>query len=187
MQRTMPSVLTILFALLTAASSAGGAQPVAAPAEPLAATDVTAADIEAVLKQEIAAKKPVVDTPIRVVDAGGHNVGIGLVYRPAPAKGGGASHDKVTEVYHIIDGAGTLVTGGTLVNAQRRANVAEEVTKINGPGYSGDKIEGGASRHIAKGDVVIVPAGTPHWWSEIEGSITYLVVRVDPSRVVNLK
>jgi mannose-6-phosphate isomerase-like protein (cupin superfamily) len=183
MQKAILGVLAILFGLSTSSLHAAGQ----GPATPLPATDVSAADIEAVLKQEIAAKKPVVDTPIRVVDAGGHNVGIGLVYRPAPARGGGASHDKVTEVYHVIDGGGTLVTGGTLVNARRRANVAEEVTKINGPGYSGDRIEGGVSRRIAKGDVVIVPAGTPHWWSEIDGSVTYLVVRVDPGRVVNLK
>jgi len=43
------------------------------------------------------------------------------------------------------------------------------------------------SRRIAKGDMVIIPAGTPHWFSEVQESITYTVVRVDPGRVVKLK
>ena len=42
-------------------------------------------------------------------------------------------------------------------------------------------------RRIAKGDMVIIPAGTPHWWSEIQETISYTVVRIDPSRVVTLK
>lgn len=156
-----------------------------AGASPIPATDVTAADIQATLKQAIA--KKVTDIPIRTVDAGGHNVGIGLVHRAKGAKGGSASHDKVTEVYHVLEGAGTLVTGGTHVNPQRRDSGAEVVTQINGPGVSGTAIQGGMSRRIAKGDVVIIPAGTPHWWPEIQESITYTVVRVDPSRVVTLK
>jgi quercetin dioxygenase-like cupin family protein len=88
----------------------------------------------------------------------------------------------------MIEGAGTLVTGGTLVNPQRRKDAAEVVTQVNGPGTSGTKIEGGVSRRIKAGDMVIIPAGTPHWWSEIEGSsMKYVVVRIDPSQVVTLK
>jgi len=113
--------------------------------------------------------------------------GIGLVHRPKGFKGFAASHDKVTEVYQVLEGSGTLVTGGTMVNPQRRENVAEVVTQINGPGVSGASIQGGVSRRIAKGDMVIIPAGTPHWFSEVQESITYTVVRVDPGRVVKLK
>ena len=121
------------------------------------------------------------------MDAGGHNVGVGLVHRPRGARGGSASHDLVSEVYHVLEGAGTLVTGGTHVNPVRRDNAAENVTRINGPGISGSAIQGGVSRRIAKGDVVIIPAGTPHWWTEIEESITYTVVRIDPTQAVTLK
>jgi mannose-6-phosphate isomerase-like protein (cupin superfamily) len=152
---------------------------------PIPATDVTTADIQATLRQQIASATT--DVPIRTVDAGGHHVGIGLVHRPKGFKGFSASHDKVTEVYQVLEGSGILVTGGTMVNPQRRDNVAEVVTQINGPGVSGASIQGGVSRRISKGDMVIIPAGTPHWFSDVQESITYTVVRVDPSRVVKLK
>ena len=158
----------------------------AAGSKPLPATDIPAADVQSTLKKAIASNT--VDTPIRTVDAGGHNIGVGLVHRPKGTNlPGGASHDKVSEVYHVLEGAGTLVTGGTLVNPQRREGTAEVVTQINGPGYSGTSIAGGVRRRIAKGDIVIIPAGTPHWFPEVEEDITYTVVRVDPSRVVTLK
>jgi mannose-6-phosphate isomerase-like protein (cupin superfamily) len=152
---------------------------------PIPATDVTAADIQATQRQLIANR--VTDLPIRTVDAGGHHVGIGVVHRPTGFKGFAASHDKVTEVYQVLEGTGTLVTGGTMVNPQRRDNAADTVTQINGPGVSGASIQGGVSRRISKGDMVIIPAGTPHWFSDVQESITYTVVRVDPSRVVRLK
>ena len=155
---------------------------------PVPATDVKSADIQNTLKRVMAnTNTNVIDTPLRTVNAGGHNIGIGVVYRPAGAKGGSASHDKVSEVYQVLAGSGTLVTGGTIVNPQRRTSTQEEVTQINGPGVSGDSIQGGVSRRITKGDMVIIPAGTPHWFSEIQETLTYTVVRVDPSRVVTLK
>jgi mannose-6-phosphate isomerase-like protein (cupin superfamily) len=155
----------------------------------LPATDVTSEDIQNVLKKEIAEGKPVDDRSIRVVDVGGHNVGIGVVYRLAPGTQGlSASHDKVSEVYYMIEGSGTLVTGGTLVNPKRRDSGNVVVAQVNGPGVSGDTIQDGISRHIKAGDMVIIPAGTPHWWSHVESpTMTYVVVRVDPSQVVALK
>ena len=110
-----------------------------------------------------------------------------MVYRPKGAKGNGASHDKVTEVYTVLEGSGTLVTGGTMVNPQRRANTAEDVTQLSGPGVSATAIQGGVSRRISKGDMVIIPAGTPHWFSEIQETLAYTVVRVDPQRLITLK
>lgn len=161
---------------------------VAAAQEPLAATDVLAAAIQATLQQERADGRPVVDTSIRMVDVGGHNVGIGLVRRTGPAQGGSAAHDKVTEVYYVLEGSGTLVTGGSLVNPVRRQSANATVTGINGPGVSGTEIANGVSRHIQKGDMVIIPAGTPHWWSSVDTpEVYYVVVRVDPDRVVALK
>ncbi len=154
----------------------------------LPATDVNAATIQAAVKQAIATNTT--DTPIRTVDAGGHQVGIGVVRR-AKSSGanmlGSASHDKVTEVYQVLEGSGTLVTGGTLVEPQRREGGATQVVQINGPGFSGSSVRGGVSRRIVKGDMVIIPAGTPHWFSEIQEDIVYTVVRVDPARVVTLK
>lgn len=173
MFKAMPGILALLVALPAAAQT------------PLPASDVKAADFEATLAQLRA--RGVTDIPIRTVDAGGHNVGVGLVHRPQGARGGSASHDLVSEVYHVLEGAGILVTGGTHINPVRRDAGAENVTQINGPGVSGSAIQGGVSRRIAKGDVVIIPAGTPHWWSEIQEAITYTVVRIDPRQVVTLK
>jgi mannose-6-phosphate isomerase-like protein (cupin superfamily) len=172
-----PFALSLVFVLAQA-----GAKP------PLPATYVTAAEIQTNLKAALASKTT--DTPIRTVDAGGHNVGVGIVQR-AKSSGAGmlgsASHDQVTEVYQILEGRATLVTGGTLTEPQRRGQGATQVVSINGPGVSGKAIAGGVSHAVAKGDMVIIPAGTPHWFSEIQENLVYTVVRVDPARVVTLK
>src|SRR5947208_15195659 len=106
----------------------------------LPATDVKAADIQATVKEEIA--KNVTDIPIRTVDAGGHNVGIAVVHR---GKGtnlmAAAVHDKISEVYQVLEGSGTFVTGGRLVNPQRREANSETVTQLSGPGSSGTGIQ----------------------------------------------
>jgi hypothetical protein len=122
----------------------------------------------------------IVDTPIRTVDAGGHHIGIGLVYRPAATNiSGGAVHNEVTEIYHVIEGSATLPTGGTWVNPKVRENTPHRMA-LNGPGVSGTAIEGGGRRPIT-------PAGTPHAFPEIQEDITYAVVRVDPGQVMTLK
>ena len=158
----------------------------AGPTRPLPAVDVKEADIQAAVKQEIASKTT--DIPIRTADAGGHHVGIAVVHREkGAAPNGAAIHDKVSEVYQIIEGAGTFVTGGELVNPQRRESNSETVTQVSGPGTGGTAIKGGVSRLIAKGDMVIIPAGTPHWFSDVPGAITYTVIRIDPGRVIKLK
>ena len=153
---------------------------------PLPSTYIPAAMVEATAQEAIA--NDVTDTAIRTVDAGGHNVGVGVVQRAAGTNlPGGAVHTQVTEVYHVIRGSGLLVTGGTLVNPEQRDSGMPVVTGINGPGVSGTAIEGGVRQQISAGDVVIIPAGTPHWFPEIQEDIVYTVVRVDPGQVVALK
>ena len=77
-------------------------------------------------------------------------------------------HDKETDVLYIIDGEATFVTGGTMVGG-----------KVSAPGqWLGSDITGGQSQHIAKGDVFVIPAGTPHWFKEVPTSISYFVVKV---------
>src|SRR5712692_5075434 len=175
MLRAMLSAVGVLFAL----SMLGDANPTSA-------TYVAAADIQATLKK--APPTLVSDQPIRTVDTGGYNVGIAVVHRPAASSlGSPVEHDKVTEIYHVLEGAGTLVTGGTLVNPKPRPADAAEVTRVNGPSVTGTSVQGGETRRIAAGDVVIIPAGVPHWFSQIQESLTYVVVRVDPERVVPLK
>ncbi len=86
------------------------------------------------------------------------------IVRRTKAQGGGA-HELGTEVHHVLEGSGTLVTGGTVVRKEGP----------NGPAT----IEGGISRHVEAGDVVLVPANLPHWYKDVNGSITYLEMRFE--------
>jgi len=181
--RAIQSVLVFLIAILLADSNVATAQQAASVAKPLPATYVSAADIKSNLNgAPSAAVNP--SPNIRVVDAGGYNVAVGVIHRPETPPGVVAVHFKVSEIYHVIDGAGTLVTGGTMVNAKARPADAVSVRLEDGPGASGTSIQGGVTQKIKAGDVVVIPAGTPHWFSEIEGSITYIVVRIDPNRIL---
>jgi hypothetical protein len=159
-----------------------------AQAHAIPAVDVSAAQLLSVLEKTVASGARSGDTPLRMIDAGGYNVGIGVLYR---AKGispsGSSSHDTVTEIYQLIEGSGTLVTGGTIVNPQRREGTSELVSGVSGPGVSGTAIEGGISRRVSEGDMIIIPAGTPHWFSVVDEPIKLTVVRVDPGRVVTLR
>jgi len=151
------------------------------------ATDISSAEVQA-LVQKTAADR-VSDQAIRVVNVNGeYNVGIGVVHRAktsgkdAPS---GIEHAQITEVYHVIEGNGTLVTGGTLDNPREIQAESPVVTVLNGPSTGGSGIQGGVSRKIGPGDVVIIPPNTPHWFSEITtDQIVYLVVRVDPHKIL---
>jgi mannose-6-phosphate isomerase-like protein (cupin superfamily) len=184
--KAMLGLLVFLFVLSAAALEMATAQQAASPAKPLPATYISAADIQANLNgAPDAATNP--QPNIRVIDAGGYNVAVGVLHRPQTPPGVAAVHFKVTEIYHVMDGAGTLVTGGTMVNAKPRPADSTSVKLEDGPGASGTAIQGGVTRRIKAGDVVVIPAGVPHWFSKIEGSITYVVVRVDPNRLLAAK
>lgn len=149
------------------------------------ATDVLASAIAATLKNAPAGA--VSDNPIQVVDVGGYNVGLFLVNRPKTVVQGAILHDnRVSEIYYMLEGAGTLVTGGTLVDS-KRVPADDRITAIAGPSITGSRIEGGTRRRIGKGDLVIIPGGTPHWWSEVESDIAYLVLRPDPDGILKAK
>jgi mannose-6-phosphate isomerase-like protein (cupin superfamily) len=154
----------------------------AADTKPSSATYISKDDLEATLRR--APVDSVTDQQIRVVDVGKATVGVGVVFRSAQAPQVAAEHDQMTEVYHILDGSGTLVTGGTIVNPRRRAATETTVRDLNGPGASGTRLENGESRHVGPGDVVIIPAGVGHWFSSVDGSIRYLVVRVDADKLL---
>jgi hypothetical protein len=74
-----------------------------------------------------------------------------------------------------------------MLNGKTRPADSIAVRLEDGPGASGTAIQGGVTRRIKAGDVVVIPAGVPHWFSAIEGSITYVVVRVDPNRLLATK
>ena len=102
----------------------------------------------------------------------------------APSGVSGIAHDATTETYVITSGSGTLITGGRIVNGRRSAADSNVTRVLNGPSCSG-AIEGGVVRRTVKvGDVIIIPAGVPHGWTEIADHVTYLSVRPDPDEVL---
>ncbi len=97
---------------------------------------------------------------------------------PAGSAAGGIAHDQQTEGYLIISGAGTMVTGGHIMNG-RRSGPESEVTKVlNGPSCSGTIVGADVVRKDVKvGDIVIIPAGVPHGWANIPDHVDYLSFR----------
>jgi mannose-6-phosphate isomerase-like protein (cupin superfamily) len=151
------------------------------------ATHIPPSELEAYTAKAI--KYQFVDQQVRSVDVGKVQVGIGMVTRgkllPDPnRKGAVAEHEQVSEVYHVIDGEATLLTGPGLVNPVKRQADERTVRQQNGPGYNSDAIRQPLVTHLKPGDVMIIPAGTGHPFTEIASHITYMMVRIDPDKVV---
>lgn len=91
----------------------------------------------------------------------------------------GLSHDHVTEIYEILEGEATLLTGGTMAGGGKAMTSAAD--PAIGPSHQG-VIEGGTSSVVKPGDVVVLAPGTPHAFSRIDGHITYMVVRVSKEK-----
>ena len=77
-------------------------------------------------------------------------------------------HEKETDVIYVVEGEATFVTGGTMVGGKS--------TKAGQ--FLGTDIKGGEAHHLTKGDVIVVPAGTPHWFKEVPTTVSYYVVKV---------
>ncbi|MEI6724237.1 MAG: hypothetical protein WCO67_26025 [Betaproteobacteria bacterium] len=151
-------------------------------------TFIPVSEIETYTKKAIAEK--LIDQQVRAVDIGKSNVAIGLVYRgklDKPRPDSVAEHDHVSEVYHIISGSATLVLGPDITNRQRRPATMRTVVEFNGPGNNGSDIKDGVAYNIKAGDVVVIPAGTGHWFTKIDDHINYLMIRIDPDKVAPLK
>ena len=174
-------MLRATFVLLLCAQAAAQTPPPAvAPTAPSSSNTsnvfISAEEIADTLKASIA--NNVVDQPIKAMDVvapSGHRASLALLRRTR-AETSALIHDRVTEIYQITEGSGTLVTGGSLESAR-----PSDLTRLNaGPSQTGTH-KGGDSRHVKPNDVIIVPAGTPHRFSALDGlSITYLVYRFEP-------
>jgi len=152
------------------------------------ATYIPVDEIQAYAKKAMAER--LTDQQVRDVEIGKSHIGIGVVYRgklEKPAPESVAEHDLVSEVYHIIDGSATLVTGPDLVGKKRRPAELETVRLFNGPGNNSQSINNGVAHQLTPGDVIVIPAGTGHWFTKIDDHITYLMVRIDPDKVTPLK
>lgn len=150
--------------ILLAISAAGSLLWAADPAAPLPASFQSAAELAAALHQSMAKGGDQSSAPI----ANESHYRVNVVHRdkPGPAMAHATGPAKGTEVHYILDGGATVVTGGTLIRAA-------------GDGRAASRIDNGVEHHVAKGDVVVIPAGTPHWYKEVDGSVTYLEVRFD--------
>jgi len=174
-----PTLLAMLAILFVAAQAVTGSQ---SGTPQRSAVDVTNADIRATIKN--APADGVMDQQIRVVDIGRYNVAVGVLHRAAKAKQTAISHAQVTEVYHIIEGAGTLVTGGDMVEPTPSPADGNIVKVLVGPSTGGTSIRGGQGRKVGPGDVIVIPPGVAHWFSAVESDMNYLVVRVDADHVL---
>ena len=156
--------MATLFALLLTLSAEQAQVP---------ATYISKEDHEAVLKKQIADN--VVDQPIKSTEVLGGKTSVAMLHRVKP-EASALIHDYVTETYYIVSGTGTFVAGGRLGDAKET-----DLTRVNaGMSHTGTRI-GGDARRVKPGDIIIVPAGTPHSFSELDGPISYLVYRFEPT------
>jgi mannose-6-phosphate isomerase-like protein (cupin superfamily) len=178
MKKTILGMLAASFTLSQALAFSQSGMP------PTSATDVTNAEVLAILKMAHT------DEQIKVVDLGKYNVAVGVLHRGKTGAGAstaegvnGLSHNQVTEVYYIVSGSGTLVTGGTMANPRPEAPEGNTVKVLVGPTMGG-RFQNGQSRTVGPGDVIIIPSGVPHGFSAIEDHVDYLAVRVDADHVL---
>ena len=151
-------------------------------------TYIPLSELEAYTRKAVA--ETLTDQQVRDIDIGRAHVAIGMVYRgklDKPAPQSVAEHDLVSEVYHVISGSATLVLGADIVNRERRPATLRTVVEFNGPGHNGADIRDGVAHEIKAGDVVVIPAGTGHWFTHIPDHINYLMIRIDPDKVTPLR
>ena len=155
-------VINLVLAILP--TTAVGQQP-STQAAPAMKTFSSSADVAALIakaKSERKEGQPIVSEPILQLAPYNAN----LEYRASV--GNAAVHEREAEVFYVIDGSATMVTGGKLVKE----------TRTNATNLTGSAIEGGDSRKVAKGDFLIVPENTPHWFSSIDGVLVLMTLHV---------
>jgi mannose-6-phosphate isomerase-like protein (cupin superfamily) len=198
MNRTLRNGKTALVGLASIALGFGAAhmtisaQPASNPSPlrlpghryDLPATLITAAQIEAHKERMVAVNAT--DIAMNMVKMGGASdnaqIGVSVVLRPKGQENKYyAVHDDVAEVYYVIDGKGTMKLGGTITDWERRP-----VSIENGEGSRGTTAVGAKDVTIGKGDMLIIPAGTPHKWENSDEFTYYVVVRADPKGVAPL-
>ena len=177
MRRNMLGALAVSFVVTTATTYSQSGTP------PTVGTFVTAEEIEAVVKASGAGA----DREIKIVDMGRYNLGVAVLRRGAlkpTATVGGINHTKVTEVYYVVSGEGTIVMGTDVRDVRPVAADNEIVTTAVGPSNNATFVKPAQARTIKAGDVVIIPVGVYHGFSEIPDHIEYVSVRPDLDKVL---
>jgi quercetin dioxygenase-like cupin family protein len=155
----------IILALTFVTTAALAQQPAAPPSAQTIKTFASSADVMALIAKAKSERKDGQPTVTEhILQLAPYNVS--LEYRTAV--GPAAQHEREAEIFYVIDGSGTMVTGGKLVNESR----------TNSQNLNGTGIEGGMSQAVAKGDFVIVPENTPHWFSAINGTLIMMSLHV---------
>ena len=144
-------------------ASAVAQQPAAqAPPDLTKATYVSAADLAAMVAKQPADRNGTISRLLQFPP-----YAVNIEHRVAVAQTASV-HETEADLFYVIDGGATLVTGGKLIEPTR-----------NGANLSSTKgVEGGVSQKLAKGDFVMVPAGVPHWFTDIQGSITQMALHL---------
>lgn len=178
-------VRRVLLLALLVSTGVARATVVQAQAPPDYAVPIASEELQRVLSTITA---PQGDQQVRVVDMGKYNLAVGVLHRGPTTNGPGAAitglvHAQVTETYVILSGAGTLVTGGTLANPRAFPATNEVVTVLAGPS-TGGAIQNGTLRPVKTGDVIIIPAGVPHGWTNVPDHVNYLSIRPDLEKVL---
>jgi mannose-6-phosphate isomerase-like protein (cupin superfamily) len=139
--------------------------------------------------EAISVDQSLTDQQVRSIDLGNTNVQIAFARRgnlDTPNPRSVAEHSLVTEVYYVLSGSGTNRLGPDLIDRQQRPNDNRAVQFLNGPGSNSIDIRNAQEVDLEAGDVLVIPAGTGHQFTRINGHISYLMVRVDPDKVVPL-
>jgi mannose-6-phosphate isomerase-like protein (cupin superfamily) len=135
---------------------------------------VTAAEWAETLKKSI--ETNAVDTLMKGTPIEGGQASVAMLYRTRPETRA-LIHDHATEIYFILEGSGTLITGGTLKDIRE-----SDLARVGaGLCHSGEHV-GGTSQQIKVHDIVIIPGGMAHRFSVLDTPIKYLVSRFDPSK-----
>ena len=182
MRTTIIVVAAVALAFLVGRLSAQGFEP---SCKLCSAVYIPASEIEQYAS--LARATNPIDQQVRSIDLGRARVQIALVHRnklDAPGARSVAEHDLVSEVYYVLSGSATNRTGPDIVDPQRRPPDDRAVRALNGPGSNGTDLRNAATQQLKAGDVLVIPAGTGHQFTKIDDHITYLMVRVDPDKIV---
>jgi oxalate decarboxylase/phosphoglucose isomerase-like protein (cupin superfamily) len=172
---------------LAAAPSPAFAQSAAAPAATKSSSEILHGDIDKAVARALSELKPGVsisDHLVSLSDMGKYNVAVAVVARPAGTFQSSLSHDKITEIYYVLKGSATQVTG-TMINGTRQARVSTTI----GPSMSSDTpLKDARTRKLSAGDVSVIPPGVGHTFTSIDtGGIEYLVFRIDADHVLSME
>ena len=170
----------MLATLLAVTATAGLAQD---KAPPTLASDITAAQVQAILAEPTGGG----DRQMRVVDMGKYNVSVGVLRREKTTPGAPVSavnHAHVTEVYYVISGSGTLLTGGTVENVKPFPADTDVVKVAVGASNIATFKQAAQTRKVGPGDIIIIPPGVYHGFTDVADHVDYVSVRPDPDKVL---